>query len=299
MGDFSQWGNPKQYFLGVELSKITDLEIWHEPGNIHDILNKIRFVPDFILILNYKSSSQISPPITGLSSLKIPYGIFIRDLHNLNNLPKYVIDDNVKHIFTCFKDNFRKKFPQLKNMTKWLPNHVNTEIFKDYNHPKDIDMLMMGNTSKKWYPLRNTILKTLSNHPNFIYHSPPKQRIVNDNKKFFVRERYAREINRAKVFFTCDSITQYVVAKYFEVPACKTLLLAPDSPDLYDLGFRSGENFVAINEHDFVAKAKYYLLNDEERERIAENGYKLVHDRHSSAVRAKELLKMIEEILSV
>jgi spore maturation protein CgeB len=106
------------------------------------------------------------------------------------------------------------------------------------------------------------------------------------------------EINRAKIFFTCDSIYKYPVNKYFEVLACKTLLLASDSPELYDLGFRSGDNFVAINKHDFLEKAEYYLRNDDERKRIANNGYMLVRKRHSTATRAKELTKMIIKILA-
>jgi glycosyltransferase involved in cell wall biosynthesis len=298
MRDFSQWGNPKQFYLAKELSTITDCVIWHEPGNINDILSKIRFVPDFILIFFYKSVSEISPPISGLSSLRIPCGVFLMDLHNLNNLSNSILEDKINYIFTCYRDSFCKRFPQLINRMRWLPNHVNTEIFKDYKLPKEIEMLMMGAVSKTYYPLRDTIRKSLSGNPSFVYHKHPGSREVKDNKNVYVKEKYAMEINKAKLFFTCDSKYHYPILKYFESLACNTLLLAPDSREIYDLGFRTGENFVAINEKNFLENAEYYLRNDKERERIAENGYKFVHERHSTAQRAKELLKMIVEILA-
>lgn len=297
MNDFSQWGNPKQYFLGQELAKITDLIIWSKKGNIHEILEKIPFKPDFILIMYYKSGPHICPPISGLNTLKIPFGVFIMDLHNLNHFEKSIKEDGVQYIFSCYRDPFLEKFPELENRMIWFPHHVNTDIFKDYGLKKEIDMLMMGFTSENIYPLRHKIRQSLSQEPNFVYHHPPNHREITDHQHVFVRERYAREINRAKLFFTCDSIFHYTVLKHFEVPACHTLLLAPESQELHDLGFKDGENYIAINEENFKEKALYYLQNDEERERITKNGYQLVHQRHSTKQRAKELVQHIEKII--
>lgn len=298
MKDYSSWGNAKKSYLARELSEIADVVFWYEPGHIDDILKQIRFTPDFILIFFYKSREDMSPPITGLNTLKIPFGININDLHNLNNFKDSIIEDNVKHIFSCYRDSFIKNYPEFMDRMIWLPHAVNTKIFKDYKFPKEIDMLLMGRVSKKYYPLRDKILKTLSGKENFVHHKHPGSREVKNKKNALVREKYAKEINKAKIFFTCDSVFQYPVLKYYEVLACNTLLLASDSPELYDLGFRDGENFVAINEHNFLEKAEYYLNHDQERERISMNGYKFVHKKHSIKMRARELVKMIEEILA-
>jgi spore maturation protein CgeB len=105
------------------------------------------------------------------------------------------------------------------------------------------------------------------------------------------------EINRAKIFFTCDSVYHYPVAKYFEVLACKTLLLAPASRELTDLGFIPGVNFVSIDESNFEEKAEYYLRHEEERLQIATKGYEMVHARHTTARRAAEFADILETIL--
>lgn len=297
MRDFSQWGNPKQYFLGKELAQITDLAIWHNDGNIHDILNQISFKPDFILFVYYQSKTHIYPQISGLNTLKIPFGVFVRDLHGLTNLPKNVLVDNVQHIFSCFRDSFYNHFPQLVDRMIWLPNHVHTPMFKDYELEKKINMLMMGYAYKSYYPLRNKIKNHFIKHQSFIYHPPPRNRLISQTGQAFVREDYAKEINRAKIFFTCGSKLDYPVMKYFEVPACNTLLLAANSNELYDLGFRDGENFVAIDEENFYEKAEYYLKNEKERKRISNNGYQMVHGRHSTKHRAMELVQHINQII--
>jgi hypothetical protein len=294
--DFSKWIQTERYYLQKELSTITDLVVWHEPGNIHDIIGRISFVPDFILIYLYGSIN--TPPITGLGSLAIPYGIYVEDLHSLKDFQKSVDKNNIKYIFNCYRDMFIKTYPQLVNKMRWLPHHVDLNVFRDFDLPKDIPMLMMGAVKNTYYPLRYKILQTLKGNPDFVYHPHPGYRDTDEKEGKFVREKYAMEINRAKIFFTCDSIYKYPVNKYFEVLACKTLLLASDSPELYDLGFRSGDNFVAINKHDFLEKAEYYLRNDDERKRIANNGYMLVRKRHSTATRAKELTTMIIKILA-
>jgi hypothetical protein len=293
--DFSKWIHTERFYLQKELSYITDIVVWHERGNINNILNNIRFVPDFILIYLYGSIN--CPTITGLDSLKIPYGVYVEDVHSLKDFRSSVIKNNITHIFNCYRDAFVKKYPQFAERLIWLPHHVDLNLFKDLAEPKDIPMLMMGAINYHYYPLRYKILRTLSDNQDFVYHRHPGYRNISDKEDIFVRERYVKEINRAKIFFTCDSKYKYPVKKYYEVLACKTLLLAPDSQELYDLGFRDGENFVSINKHNFLEKAEYYLSNDQERDRIANNGYNLVREKHSTQIRAKELVTIIGEIL--
>jgi hypothetical protein len=293
--DFSKFVHVERQCLQKELSNITDLVVWHESGNIHNILKDIRFVPDFILIYLYGSKN--CPPISGLDSLKIPFGVYVEDVHSLKNFQSSVNKYNIKYIFNCYRDAFIKFYPKFSDRMIWLPHHADLSLFKELNISKDIPMLMMGAVSKYYYPLRFKILQSLSNNPDFVYHPHPGYRNIDDQEGKFVREKYVNEINRAKIFFTCDLIYKYPINKYFEVLACKTLLLAPDSQELYDLGFRAGENFVSINEDDFLEKAEYYLQNDQERDRIANNGYNLVREKHSTKIRAKELITIIEKIL--
>ncbi len=207
--------------------------------------------------------------------------------------------DNVQHIFSTCRDAFPKYYPGFSDKVKWFPHHVNTEIFKDYGQKKEIDILLMGATNSYYYPLRHKILLAYGNKKNFVYHPHPGYKNLNEeqSKSVFVKERYAREINRAKLFFTCTSIYGYTVKKYFEVLACNTLLLAPCSEEILDLGLLPGVHFVEIDEKNFMDKADYYLKNDKEREEISRNGYNLVHSMHSTSKRIQQLIEMIQEIV--
>jgi spore maturation protein CgeB len=149
-----------------------------------------------------------------------------------------------------------------------------------------------------YYPLREKIYKTMKDMPGFVYHGHPGYRNVGEEEaKFFVGERYAKEINCAKIFLTDDSNLHYPLIKYYEVLACNTLLLAPSTRELKDLGFIPGVNFIEINRNNFLEKAQYYLEHEDERKRIAEEGFKMVHSKHTVSIRAAQLVKLIEEIL--
>ena len=59
-GDFKNYIVPNFYSLLSELEKNVDLVIWHEPGNINDILAKINKPIDFIFINEYGETNSPS-----------------------------------------------------------------------------------------------------------------------------------------------------------------------------------------------------------------------------------------------
>lgn len=287
-----------------------DVRYWHQDGNIHDILKKLSWKPDFILHYDNAWGSQLAPKIKGLEKVNIPKGYIVIDVHySPNERKKFIEKNNIDLIFSVTKSPFLETFPQYKNnfSFSWFPFSINPEIFKDWNLEKNTNFLLMGqvydknknmtNTPIGKYPFREAVLNKLRNTDGFVFHSHPGHH-VKKSAKAFLNEKYAKELNRAKIFFTCGSKYNYPVLKYFEALACKTLLLAKPVPDLYELGFKDGVNFVACNESDFYEKAIYYLENEEERTRIVENGYHFIHSNHTNDVRAKQFIKNIEDYLS-
>ncbi|MEQ8175548.1 MAG: glycosyltransferase [Syntrophomonadaceae bacterium] len=296
-GDFSQWPSRSFHYLLTELAKITDLSICYESGDINEIIEKRKLNPDFVFINEYGETN--SPGITGLSSLNIPWAAYLYDLHyRVGQRKEALVRDNARYIFTHYRDKFYEWYPEFWDKMYWLPLHAYTEIFKDYGSPKDIDFLLMGNVHKVVYPLRYKIAEVMLKYPNFVQHEHPGHRNFNDNDDALVGEKFAREINRAKIFFTCDSKYHYPIPKYFEASACNTLLMASVSREIRDLGFEPGVHFVAIDDRNFEEKARYYLVHEEERLKIAKQGYEMVHSRHSTAQRAREMVNIIQNILN-
>lgn len=297
--DFSRNIERSTHYLIEELSKVSNLYCWYEPSDIHHILSMLPERPDFILLNDMKHTH--CPVITGLSSLKIPFGIIMHDLHyRVKRRKEFIQENRIRHIFSIYRDAFLERYPEHVMKMRWLPHFANPTIFKDYGLNKDIDMLIMGNIREKSYPFRKKMVDKLSGIPGFIYHKHPGYRDIKEHEKesIFIGENFSREINKAKIFLTCNLIYHYPIRKYYEVLASKTLLLAPSCKELTDLGFQPEKHFIEINERNFLEKTRYYLCHEEEREKIANQGYYFVRENHSLKRRVEQLLSMIEDILS-
>ncbi|MDD2573893.1 MAG: glycosyltransferase [Bacillota bacterium] len=285
----------------TELSRHAHVMIWDkdrwEIGRVLRILSGRKFSPDFILYYDFAYNYALAPRVYGLGSTNIPKGVYYIDLQTQTEERKRFIRENkIDLVFSPTKDFFYRTLPELRGKFRWLPFSNNPGLFKDWQLNKDIDFLLMGRCWSAWYPFRVLVLKRMTGVQGFVYHKHPYE-TGPENKKIYTGKEYAKEINRAKIFFACGTKFNYPVRKYFEVPACNTLLIAKGNKDLKDLGFVSGKNFVECTDSNFYDLAMYYMKNDMERERIAKNGYNLVHSRHTDKIRVKEFLNMINQHL--
>ncbi|MFD3261329.1 glycosyltransferase [Paenibacillus lentus] len=296
--DFSQYLERNFHYLQLELAKHADLALCHEGGDLKEILQRLPFTPDFIL-LNDMFHSTHCPPVEGVFDLQIPWGMIMHDLHGHVELRKEFLSRRPENIFTIYRSAFRKRYPEYEGNLYWLPHFAEPSVFRNYQQPKDIDLLLMGAINRRIYPLRYLMKNTYIRRPGFVFHKHPGYVNFDSDKQVLVAQRFAMEANRAKIFLTCDSIYKYSLRKYFEVPASYTLLLASPNEDLRDLGFRSGTHYVAISEHDYEEKVEFYLRPENEhlREQITRQGYEFIHEKHTTAVRAQRLLKIIQSIV--
>lgn len=301
--------------LFKSLETYADVYYWHVDGHIQDIIRELDIHPDFIFHYDIAWNYGLAPHISGLSETNILKGCFVIDLHwEPEERIKYVTDNKIDLIFSATKNPFLKTFPQLTQKFRWLPWSINPNVMKDWELEKSIDMLLLGlvyidpnNLGKHDYPnkiapkgryaFRDAVLMQLKDEQGFTYHPHPGQRSLN-NDSLVVNERYARELNRSKIFYTCGSRHEtggIAVLKFFEAPACHTLLLAEPNDDIQELGFVDGENYVACTIENVANKTDYYLQNDRERERITKNGYHFIHEHHTNDHRAKYLIQEIQK----
>ncbi|GGP09202.1 glycosyltransferase family protein [Oceanobacillus neutriphilus] len=299
--DTSHFTNSNYAALEQELAKVTDLMVSRKSGPIKKILHKLPEKPDFILIIN-DVGKTFAPVVTGLADISIPAGLMVNDAHRfVEQRRRYIIRSQIQTFFVICRHNFYHHYPhQRDNQVFFLPQFANTSIFKDYDNEKTIDMMMLGEVSlSNIYPLREKILQHYKNTPGFFNRPHPGWlEFTNEQAgEALIGENYARAINQAKLFFACGSIRQVVTFKYFEVPACRTLLMAPVLPELEEIGFIAGKHFVDINAENFSERAAYYLKNSKEREKITEAGCRFVHNHHSTAHRASELVQQITSVI--
>lgn len=296
--DFENRMEKSSFYLATELEKHAHVMKWEQDGEISTILNQLELKPDFILLNDYKY--DYCPFVWGLADSEIPVGAIVHDLkYKTRHRRKFYEKENITHLFTHYRDASLKYFPQFTDRFHWLPHHVPTNLFHDdYGGIKDIDYLMIGAMFPKLYPERIKMYNLMKDEAGFVSHSHPGYTPLEPGDSNGVTgEAYARELNRAKIFITCDSADHFPLMKYFEVLASNTLLLASASQELSELGFVDGETFVAVDATNVKDKAAYYLANEAERLTIARRGYEMVRDRHSTEKRALELLAEINEII--
>ena len=79
----------------------------------------------------------------------------------------------------------------------------------------------------------------------------------------------------------------------FEATGSGAMLICDDGrKDIFNV-FKDGEEFVSFKDgdaEDFRKKVKYYLEHEDERQRIARNGYKKVMTAHTYNVRMKHMM---------
>lgn len=296
------------------IEEYADVYYWHQNGDIHDILTKLNIVPDFIFHYDIAwDKYALAPNITGLDQIDIPKGCFVIDLHwNNKKRAAYFTKNKIDLIFSVSKYPFLATFPKFEDKMRWLPWSVDPNVIKDWKQEKNIDYLLMGlvysddpslklrvKSQKGRYAFRDAVLKRMKDEPGFVFYPHPGH--FAKGARLRINERYAKELNRSKIFFTCGSTNKtggFAVLKFFEAPGCHTLLLAEPNKDIEDLGFQDGVNYVACNRTDFYEKAQYYLKNEEEREKITKAGYKFIHEHHTNQVRAKQFITFVTEYLT-
>ncbi len=186
----------------------------------------------------------------------------------------------------------------LRNSTLPIINShlaVDVNIFKDNNKKRVYDIGSFGAHTDKKYPFRILVRNYLLSQNELTFNK--RQRVGrggNDAKKF------ANELNRYKSCFTCASIYGYPVAKYFEIPACGTLLFAEDTSFLDKFGYVDGENFVKVSPENFSEKINYYLreMHPSDRENIASRGRELVLSRHTWQHRIPAIIEGLQVVLN-
>ncbi|MCR5012125.1 MAG: glycosyltransferase [Lachnospiraceae bacterium] len=94
---------------------------------------------------------------------------------------------------------------------------------------------------------------------------------------------------------TLRSIQNGIPLRIMDIMSCGGFVLSNYQYDLCE-AFVPGEDFVCYeSREDAVEKAGYYLEHEDERLRIAENGYRKVKERHSFMIRCRQMLECMGE----
>ncbi len=188
---------------------------------------------------------------------------------------------------------FYPEFCRTKKVV-WIPHSASPDFMLHYNPCPKNSVFISGAVSRH-YPLRQRMVNLFSQRAYSIaYHRHPGYHCGYDyaaNQD--IGRGYARKINSYRAGFTDSLIYNYVVAKYFEIPATGALLLADDAVSgwLRKLGFIEQQHYVSVSKDTLEEKIQYVLdeRNHETLDEIRRKGQALVWERHKTSDRARQI----------
>ena len=109
---------------------------------------------------------------------------------------------------------------------------------------------------------------------------------------------YANILSQSKIWMATTGPDGDIGPRYYEVCMSRTLLFCDEPPKEYQRYFRDGVNCVYFTIDNFVEKLRYYLENNEAREKIVNKACSEFITNHSWSARAWELIDIINATLS-
>lgn len=178
-----------------------------------------------------------------------------------------------------------ERFAGLRGQVRRLSYCVNDRRFRDWGLPKDVDVAYHVNEDT---PERRTLGDWLG-------------RLCQERGWAYARgvrlgDDYARSFSRAKVTVNVNRTPTTRNHRLFDALACRTCLVTDPAPDVSGEVRQAGLHYLEWRDRDELVALLERLVPGEFG-CYAENGYRLVHERHTWAARAGELRVTIGEVL--
>lgn len=105
---------------------------------------------------------------------------------------------------------------------------------------------------------------------------------------------YRYMISMSKVSFACGSELRYFVRKFIEIPAFRSAMIAYPSSNFRDYGFIDGVHYLHCYPEEAGNKTKYLLQHKDTAEKLIQNAWELVAQKHVASVRVKQVLGCLD-----
>ena len=207
--------------------------------------------------------------------------------HHMNDLPR-------------FHGKLDPKYKLVHN-----PHCGEIQMYHDWKEPKTVDVMLSGTCSPKTcYPLRykfanrvGNLLKKKGVKFHIFHHPGYRYKNLEDIKHH--RKKYCKAINRAKIAVTCASDFHYALAKYVEIPLCRTALCADlprENQDWYRKWMIPISN--DYNAEKIINIIMPYLKDEQKLKEITELGYQENLKHRTQEEYARRFVFLAEEFLN-
>jgi Glycosyl transferases group 1 len=281
------------------------LETW-ELANDHRtlrtiLLDRLGSIPDVILF--WEQYDVFTWRARELWRLGTQIGIWADDIHSfseaarLGRVVPFVVADKV----LAYANRFEEFYPFIRKGTEliWVPHSASADFVVPLNEKPERAVFLSGAMTGH-YPLRRQ-MKALSEEsrlPIILFDHPGYHCEFDHESDERVGRGYAKNIARHLAAFTDGLIYNYLVAKFFEIPAAGALLLGEERMQgaLARLGFRDGIHYLAVGPENLKPRIEEALdpSNRKVIDEIRRQGQKLVLERHLAEHRARQIDEVFE-----
>jgi len=245
--------------------------------SIQNVIKQFQEKPD--IIIEFDGGLR---HLAGYKKIDIPTAFYAVDTHLVSDFHKNIIND-FDYVFVAQKDYV----PLLKDAKEdgrvyWLPLAADPEVHKKFEAPKLFDVGFVGNMDPKLHPERAKLLRKMS----------AKYSVLAVSGLHY--ENMAKVYSVSKIGFN-KSINRDLNMRVFEIMSCGTMLLTDKIDNGMNDFFENKKHLVMYeNEEELNELVQYYLEHEEEREEIAKEGQKEVHEKHTYEHRAEQILKTVK-----
>ena len=203
---------------------------------------------------------------------------------------------NVRHLIANYDCPELKQIQSLRPSlaTYVLSLHFDPNIFKDYELQKSYDLIIYGTTLPKAYPFRHRVCHLIKNSSQFnVLQVEMNQLWDPDN----CGEGLSRKINQSRLGLATLSNFDYLVGKYFEIPASRTVVLG----NINEQGRAIfGDYYIHIDDRmtdDQIINVIADALEDRDRlQEYADQMYRAMHTDYTLSAYERKLAGIAQKI---
>jgi glycosyl transferase family 1 len=252
-------------------------------------------LPDVVLF--WESYHLVTSALLQLSNANFRIAVFCEDLHWFHaqmRATKALSLTVAEVILASYAAVFERFFPEVAAAKRvvWVPHAASPEFMLPLNESA-ANVIFLSGMINDYYPLRQR-LKALADETELpiVEHPHPGYQCNHDHETSgAVGAGYARRINASRAAFTDASKFNYLLAKFFEIPATGSLLLgdAAVEQELSQLGFRQRVHYIPVEDATLQSELSHILdvNNHAELDEVRRQGQQLVWARHKTSDRAK------------
>lgn len=269
----------KKWDLGKIKDRIKEHDIPYFTADIVEMIQNLpsKWIPDLFLWVE----SGVWYPLEGFKNLPCPTACYLIDVHL--SLERHLeFAKNFDYVFIAQKEYLPKFKEAGIERVFWLPLACDPDIHGKKPWEKIYDLSFIGSLNNQ---RRIDLLNKLKGRFNLYY------------GRCFL-ERMAEVFSQSKIVFN-NSVNNDLNMRVFEALCSGSMLITDEAraSGLTDL-FEDKKHLVVYRDEDELMElAGYYLENDGERERIAEQGMKEVLNKHTYEHRVVEMLNILKPFL--